>query len=562
MSFITELLAIEHMLPFQDQVFIDSTSDFLNCQGLDLLHIASEAVTSGQDIFRVAHLVTLIFAKLNDIAPSSLLGFLTIYDEKTKNDLMNGQLAEPIRKRVACNKEWAFNLEEVIVTNDCKGLYRYLLPIYLGLSDADRSCGFSKIQSAYSSEDHDIKAVGLRCLGLLGSLPDHFRGESFAVLIEGVDSTHETIAASAAFSLSRLYQECPELGRKRIELSKSPSTHVRFEILKQIHLRQEMLDSDDIQIVKNLCAYDLKYRAITNSLDAIIHSLANKGHTEIVLDILTEWVTARSHEEIKQYDFTDMFPCSISGLLENHTLLNRIITEWLNSEDLRFHLVLEKMFFFIGTHNVTNASLDLEILNSFQYDDFVYIVRKILGFVHNFEISINLILSVLDLSPLSHDTACLVKSVLTEHIGTNHLVQTTEKLNQELLKATVGTIKNAVLNETILELQQRRKEISALDHCNELIPDPDHQTKLDKALRDSLNIAFAKAREKSVLLGLFSRVNIIEGSAFFSFLNGEYRDPSPMQQFSHELVFPKNDLIDEVGASLERFNFRIVKRGE
>jgi len=111
-SFVTELLAIEHLLPFQDKGFIESTSDFLNARNLDLFRITAEAINLGQDVFRVAHTLVQIFPHLKEIHPNSLLDFLKIYDEKTKNDLMSGQLFEPVRKRSAIQKDWALSLEQ------------------------------------------------------------------------------------------------------------------------------------------------------------------------------------------------------------------------------------------------------------------------------------------------------------------------------------------------------------------------------------------------------------------------------------------------------------------
>ena len=214
-GFITELLAIEHELPYQDKGFIDSVSKFLNNQKLDLLHIATDAIVSGQNVFRITNTLIQVFPQLKQVEPSSLLEFLKIYDEKTKNDLMSGELFEPIRERTASNKEWALKIESIILKNEDRQFYSHLLSIYLGFSDSDYDFGYNKIKAAYSSTDLELRAVGLRGLGLLSYLSDKVKEKSFSVILLGVDDKNEVIAFNAAFSLSRWYTESAKLGKKK-----------------------------------------------------------------------------------------------------------------------------------------------------------------------------------------------------------------------------------------------------------------------------------------------------------------------------------------------------------
>lgn len=561
-SFITELLAIEHMLPYQDTGFINSVSKFLNDQKLDLFQVATEAIVAGQDVFRVAHTIVQVFSQIKEISPSTLLGFLTIYDEKTKNDLMSGQLFEPIRKRTVLNKEWALNLESVILENKDKRFYPYLLSIYLGFSDSDYDFGYNKIKLAYSSAIQELRTVGLRGLGLLNQLSEEVKAESFSAIILGVDDKNEAIASNAAFSLSRRYSESIELGKKRIELSKKSIPAVRFEILRQIQFKQGLLDSDDIQIIKNLCVYDLGLKGITDSLDNIVYFLVSKGQTEATKAILATWVSSHAFEEHKQHIFTEQFNSSIFEILKNNELIETIITEWFNSNDFRYHHVLQEIISYMGVHGIKTVSLNLDILKSFNDADFLYVVRKILGFTHDFDISISLVLSILKLESLTRKTASLVASVLINHIGENYLVKTLDRLNLEIKNVTAETEKFKALNTAILELQKRNDLRLALPSCVELMPNLDHQAELNKAFSKSMATSMKEAQKKSVFQSMLTHVAIKAGLSTFSYNNGKYHQPSKMGSYSHGVELPKKDVLDEVGASFERSGFRLAKRGE
>ncbi len=561
-SFISEVLAIEHLLPFQDKRFIDSVSKFLNQRDLDLLQITADAVDSGQDVFRVAHTLIQLFPHLSKVKPLSLLCFLKIYDEETKNDMMSGQLFEPIRKRAFLDKEWALDLEKAILENEDLRFHSYLLSIYLGLADFEHEFGFSKIRSAYSSSVREIKSVGLRGIGLLKKLPDEFKEEAFNAITVGSEDVDEGLAINATFSLVRLCDNSSELNIKRKSLSKGSLPSVRFEILRHLQFKQGRLNSDDIEIVKNLCAYDLNLKGITESLDSIVYFLLHKGQGEVAKEILTTWVYSHSFEEHKQYNFTELFNSSILELLKNKVLIETIFTEWFNADDFRFHHVLQEIVSYLGVHGVKNVELNREILKSFDDVDFLYIVRKILGYVYDFDISISLVLSILNLDSLSNKTATLVASVIIEHIGENYLFKTIERLNLEIESATTGTEKYKALKIAAQELEKKRDLRSALPNSNELMPNADHQAELNKAFNKSMVASMKQSRQKSVVFNLFTQVTIKEGLSTFSFNNGEYREPSKMGSFSHGVELPKKDVLDEVGASFERSGFRLAKRGE
>lgn len=561
-SFVTEVLAIEHMLPFQDKGFIDSVSDFLNNQNLDFFQITAEAITSGQDVFRVAHTLIQIFPQLKEVEATSLLSFLKVYDEKTKNDLMSGQLFEPIKKRSSLNKDWALNLEKTILENDDKQFYNYLLSIYLGLADSDFGFGYSKIKLACSSEASELKAIGMRGVGLLSELPDNIREESFNSLLAEADNVNEATVTNVAFSLSRLYEQDARLDNKRVDLSKNSTPAVRFEILRQIQFRQGNLSSSDIEIIKNLCVYDLKWKGITDSLDSIVYFLINKGYHDTAKDILTTWVASHSFEEHREHNFTEQFNSAIFEFLNKAVLSETVITEWFNSDDFRYHHVLQEIISYMGVHGIKTTKLSQDILRSFNDTDFLYIVRKILGFTHDFDISISLILSILELETLTNKTAGLVASVLIHHIGDNYLIKTLDRLNLEIKNASKDTEKFKALSTAIAKLQEKKDQRSALSNRVELRPNADHQAELNKAFHKTMAASMKEAQKKSVLQSLLTHVGIKSGLSTFSFVNGEYREPSKMGSYSHGVELPKKDVLDEVGASFERSGFRLAKRGE
>ena len=287
----------------------------------------------------------------------------------------------------------------------------------------------------------------------------------------------------------------------------------------------------------------------------------SKNRTKEVKDILTTWVSSHTFEDHKQYNFTKQFEFSIFEI-KNNELIETIITEWFNSDDSRFHHVLQDIISYMGAHGIKTVEFNLEIIKSFNDKDFLYVVRKILGFTHDFNISISLLLSILKLEPLSNKTAALVSSVLIEHIGENYLVKTIDRLSLEIKTASKETEKFKALNTALYELQKRKNQRSALSNRNELMPNANHQAKLNKAFHENTKALMKEAQKESVIQSLVPQVLIKSGLSTFSFINGGYQEPSKMVSLSHGIELPKKDVLDEVGASIERSGFRLVRRGE
>ena len=66
-----------------------------------------------------------------------------------------------------------------------------------------------------------------------------------------------------------------------------------------------------------------------------------------------------------------------------------------------------------------------------------------------------------------------------------------------------------------------------------------------------------------LLLSIFHAYKKIkEGIGWFSYMHGKYSEVSSMKNFSESIELPKADVLDEVGAIIERQGFRAAKRGQ
>ena len=117
------------------------------------------------------------------------------------------------------------------------------------------------------------------------------------------------------------------------------------------------------------------------------------------------------------------------------------------------------------------------------------------------------------------------------------------------------------MKAVVEKLSERLEENKSLEPINELRPEVDTMMKIEAARQKN----FSKIMEntpRSSFLDFVTKVKIKEGRNWFSYMHGKYSEVSTMASYSESIELPKADVLDEVGAIIERQGFRAAKRGQ
>lgn len=561
---ITELLAIEHELPYGSQEFISPVVNFLNVTRVDIFAECANSLREGKDAFRIAELLVALFGDLQTLNIFSLQEFLQEYFHKTKNDFGVGRFYEPIKARSKNDANWGLEFAQEILNRKDERLYVFLMAAYLGVAQSDFTQGYDKLIQLIKSDEPYLQQNGLKALGQFAAVPDSQKKEELTeILLRYSADENENIAANAAFSLCRFASTSKLLEDKKIELSVTGKPAVRYEIVTHIWITisdTKKISAADLTAIKNICNYDLQHRGITEKLDSLVYLLLTYDRVNEVEQILNEWIVNHPIRVHLDSSFVELFDATVFQITKNQTFVTRVITKWLNSDDSRFHHVLSEVVSYMASLEMKKIELDLNLLSGFSYDDHLFIIRKIVGYILDFDISISLILSILRLAKFEKDVGDLVGSVLVEHIGYNYTHRTIKRLELEIESSSDRS--EEILKLCIGELEQRGNELKSLNRSSEILPNSDHAIRLNKAFRKAMSNSMEESKAKSSFLSLVSQVSIKEGLSWFSFHHGQYHEPSKMGRFSHDLELPRKDVVDEIGALMERVGFRQAERGE
>ncbi|HBC0466334.1 TPA: hypothetical protein I8Y90_000345 [Legionella pneumophila] len=556
------LLSLYRKLPSEKLDFYEEVSNFINDEKIDIYDVALNVISKGKNIFIVSHLLSQLANNIKIINSETFLAFLTLYYEETTNDLAANIFYEPIKKLAENADSGLEKIEQEILINKEQRLYGYLNAIYVGYAKRDILVGYSKFMDMINSGAHLLISLGLRGLGLLQNIPEDLFTEIKKTCLSYSEFEDEDFISNATFTLYKLIKYDEKLHEKIIFLSQKNIAKVQFELLNLISTKGE-IDQTDLEIICNICQYDLCFKGISDQIDFICFKLLEKNNLIAFLKIFNHWIHLHSIKEIQKTNITTIFKLSIPIVLQRHEIMKKLVTDWFNSDDPRYHIALMYIFSYLSTHNPESMELDTDILSNLKLNDVLYIVRKILGYVYDDESAIFLIASILKMKKISTSVEKIINETLAEIYG-DRVPLKTKIILENLLKSDYSYSRKArsIINKCIERISNKMERIETLGKLNELQPNVDYQIKLSLAFQKFISKASDDALENSPLISSVNKVKIKTGNGWFQYSNGSYSQITPMQKFTHTLEFPREMMLDEIGSVIQRTAFQQAKRNE
>ena len=286
---------------------------------------------------------------------------------------------------------------------------------------------------------------------------------------------------------------------------------------------------------------------IVNNIEQILSFYLNSGDYDFIERFIDEWIR---HSDIYRHKITSFF-----NEFSKFEYFSKFITKALNSDNSKIHLLL--------SNNLTfKVKLDKEILESFDFNDYLYVCRKILGHFYEFDIQMGLIFSILSFKVLSERIKNLVIEIIVNYIGENYSSNTIEYLSA-LEDKNLNSIEKEVKDVVLQELEKRNQEWIELPRYKELMSSSSENKIIQKIQSISMSKAMKEAEEESFLLSFFGqKIPIRYDKGWFSEFQGNLTEVSYMQSYSHSIIVPTATRTHPIYYELERYNFRIIKKGE
>lgn len=223
----------------------------------------------------------------------------------------------------------------------------------------------------------------------------------------------------------------------------------------------------------------------------------------------------------------------------------------------------------LSTHLMVNdsshlLSYSLPIINSFTERDFIFLVRRTLGFIVNEKHLMSSILSLLNVDNANKRTDKLVLSVISNEIAIDYPNYVIDVIRE--CKNKIGNKKHhklKIYDDILVHTEDYLNSLKKYPRRKEFEPPSAHvlsfQKERDKVMAKNQEIS----NEDSFLSTIATRIPIKAGIASFHYnerFNTGYSEPSYLHPFSSSYSLPRRHVMDNVGYEIRTVMFRTAKK--
>lgn len=304
------------------------------------------------------------------------------------------------------------------------------------------------------------------------------------------------------------------------------------------------------KLFNSIIDVDINNQNIFSNIESVLEKFLKIDDYDFIKEFLCKWIEKGSLSSTSSKNILSSFKHEFN----EHKLFSKFVTESLVYENNKLHKVLADLI-------DSNVSLDISVLKSFNFQDYLYVCRKILGYFYEFNTMNTMIFSILSVDNLSIETKQLVTDILLNYLGKNYSYDTLEYYKQ-LDDIKLNNNEKEVKDKVVNVLEKRNQQIKELPILKELAPSSQQNRIISRTQSIAMNKAMKEGEKDSLLSSLFSRIIIRYGKGSFSKINENFSDVMYLQSFSHSITMPNATRTHPVDHELERYNFRTAKKGQ
>ena len=204
-------------------------------------------------------------------------------------------------------------------------------------------------------------------------------------------------------------------------------------------------------------------------------------------------------------------------------------------------------------------NLDEEIIKKCDVDDIIYLCRKILGHIYDIKKMCDLFNSLLRIKIQDNRIVKIVTDVIIT-LSDDYGFPVLEYVKKQIKSETSDI---AEIYKSILPSVEANSEKKNKLSYSELLATYEQKVTISRKKAEEYKEIARKTESQSVILKLVKHVKILYGKGFcFTTDNATEAKTSTFSKIEHSFYCSKRDFFCPVDSEIERFFFRIAKRGE
>ncbi|EKQ7242186.1 hypothetical protein [Klebsiella oxytoca] len=429
------------------------------------------------------------------------------------------------------------------------------------------TCSLSVIDILLKDIEKNNSILSSQSLWILGRIVEnndilYRKNEIVASIVKNISSSIAPISDAAIRAAINAIEKISEFGPIILRLLKDNHIKTNEFLSQKISITKTIKTNADFPLwMNNLCTNATTNSSFYSGIMSILASIADdKNQHDLLIDCIFILIKGNVLKEegneveylaqciTKQGDLTNKL-FTLALLDDNPDLA--IFAQWFST-----HLMVHK-----SKHILMYS---LVVINNFTDDDFIFLVRRMLGFISDENHLMTLTLSLLEVSNPIKRTHNLVKDIILNEIAIDYpyfVIEQIKKYKRETTekRSNIRKIYNEILKKTESYLENENR----LPRIKELEP----LSRYTLMFQKERNKVSAKqndvSQQNSLAFKIATPIPLKAGIASFhhnEYQEGTYSEPSFLHTFSSSYSLPKRYVVDNIGYEMRMLMFRTAKK--
>lgn len=293
-----------------------------------------------------------------------------------------------------------------------------------------------------------------------------------------------------------------------------------------------------------------------HSIDTILCAKILLSDIIVVEKFLKSLAQKTPIEELKKFDINSVFYNFTTLLHKEPSIAQIIIISMLNDENYSIFIFAIKLLETFQRKDLSYNTFSFDSLYSSKLGsfDYVYISKKIIGQLVEFNILCPLIFSILENMDATDFRRGYITTLFLNYIGYNFPKSTIEFLLKKLIFLDINKPKGKYILSLINSIEENIKPKNSLPFLKELMPDIYISKELNSALDNRQKDIHDLSKQKSVLRQIACQIPIKYGNGMFSYstFSNDYISPVNMVSFGFSIEQPLSEIYSPITYCIRR----------
>lgn len=279
--------------------------------------------------------------------------------------------------------------------------------------------------------------------------------------------------------------------------------------------------------------------------------------SQIVFDFIDKWL---KESNVSEDPVSNVFPIFKEILKKQEYLLQKYLTEWINSDNYLIHNHLSSIFTEINLKK-KELEFDINLINNLSEKDIKYILIKTLGYVlYSKEILCSLIFSLLKRDKRSNYLEDLIVSSFIDYIAYSFPGYSLEFIKNKVING--NTLEKEIANKILERIETYYDDIYNLPKIKELSPSKSRLKYYNNQYNKYFQKIYNETEKNSIIYNIIpvDKTPIKGGTSFF--WRGENNSKIPLVTIKKSQEIDRFEHIDRIGLENLRFGWRLYRRND